>query len=33
MMSLSMYLRLFRDRRAVDRARAAFKRLVQFHSV
>lgn len=32
LMSLSMYLRLFRDRRAVERARAAFKRLVHFHT-
>jgi AcrR family transcriptional regulator len=32
MMTLHMYQRLFKDRRAVERARSAFKRLVQFHS-
>ncbi len=32
MMTLNLYLRLLKDRRAVERARAAFKRLVQFHT-
>ncbi|HEY0882449.1 MAG TPA: TetR/AcrR family transcriptional regulator, partial [Archangium sp.] len=31
MMSLNFHHRLLRDRRAVDRARAAFQRLVQFN--
>jgi AcrR family transcriptional regulator len=31
MMSLNFHHRLLRDRRAVERARAAFERLVQFH--
>lgn len=32
MMSLNLYLRLLKDKRAVDRARAAFKRLVASHT-
>ena len=32
MMTLNMYTRLLKDRRAVERARQAFKRLVQFHT-
>lgn len=32
MMALNLYLRLLKDRRAVERARLAFKRLVQSHA-